>query len=428
SQYFSEYALIKYRVLVEIKYLIALSQLNLKNFPPFTHQQIQYLENIVQQFSINDAQRVKEIEQNINHDVKAVEYFIKEKLSVPEFQNILEFVHFGLTSQDVNNTAYPLILNDFLKKEYFPLLNKLLQELWALSNKYKDVSMLARTHGQPASPTTLGKELFVYVYRLQNQLNDLSAVPIKAKFGGATGNLNAHYAAYPHIQWEEFADKFISSLGIKRYRYTTQIENYDYLSALLDNCKRIHTILIDFCMDVWMYISIHYFIQKPNPNEVGSSAMPHKVNPIDFENAEGNLKYANALFTFLSEKLPVSRWQRDLTDSTVLRNIGVPFAHSILSMKSILKGLNKIEANVMYIHNDLNNHWEVVAEAIQTILRREKYPQPYEALKALTRGQREITQQSIQQFIDQLDVSNEVKKELKNITPHNYIGNAAKFE
>lgn len=422
SRYFSEYALIKNRVLVEIKYLIALSNLNLKNFPPFNSQQIQDLESIYQNFTLDDAEKIKEIEKNINHDVKAVEYFIKEKLSDIELSSIKEYVHFGLTSQDINNTAIPLTVKDFLINEYEPLIDKVMDALNQLSAKYYPTPMLARTHGQPASPTTLGKEIAVFKYRLENQFQELKKIPIKAKFGGATGNLNAHYIAYPPIDWINFADKFIESIGLERYTLTTQIENYDYLSALFDACKRINTILIDFCADVWMYISINYFKQKANPQEVGSSAMPHKVNPIDFENAEGNLKYANALFNFLSEKLPVSRWQRDLTDSTVLRNVGVPYAHSVLGFYSILKGISKIEADVNIIQNDLNKHWEVVAEAIQNILRRENYPQAYEALKDLTRGKKEMTQNDILSFIEKLNVSDPIKNELKSITPQNYIG------
>lgn len=427
SQYFSEFALIKYRVFVEIKYLIALSQLQLKNFPSLNHQQIQYIESIYKNFSETDALRIKEIEKNINHDVKAVEYFLKEKLQDKEYENILEFVHFGLTSQDINNTAYPLLLKDFLSNEYIPLLENLIQQITNKSREYQHIPMLARTHGQAASPTTLGKELYVFVYRLQNQLNELKQIPIKAKFGGATGNFNAHYVAYPEINWHQFADQFVQSLGLQRYTFTTQIENYDYFSALMDACRRINNILIDFCVDIWMYISINYFIQKAQANEVGSSAMPHKVNPIDFENAEGNLKYANAIFHFLSDKLPISRWQRDLTDSTVLRNTGVPFAHTILSFKSILKGLGKIEANQKVIEEELKSSWQVVAEAIQTILRREKYPQPYEALKQLTRGKAEITEKDILHFIEQLNVSDEVKNELKKITPLNYIGKNINF-
>lgn len=422
SNYFSEFALIKYRVFVEVEYLIALSKLNLKNFPPFNNEQIQYLKSIVDNFSIQDAEHIKEIEKKINHDVKAVEYFIKEKLDAKGLSDIKEFVHFGLTSQDINNTAIPLSLKDFLVKEFFPSLENLINELSSISKKYSNISMLARTHGQPASPTTLGKELYVFVYRLENQFSDLKKIPVKAKFGGATGNFNAHYVAYPQVNWIQFADDFIQSVGLSRYTFTTQIENYDYLSALMDAVKRINTILIDFCVDVWMYISINYFQQKVNPNEVGSSAMPHKVNPIDFENAEGNLKYANAIFEFLSEKLPVSRWQRDLTDSTVIRNLGVPFAHTMLSISSIQKGLSKIIPNEKVIESELNNNWQVVAEAIQTILRREKYPNAYEVLKQLTRGNTEINSESIHQFIDTLSVSDEVKKELKNITPKNYIG------
>lgn len=427
SEYFSEYALIKYRVLVEIKYLIALSELQLKNFPALSSHDVQYLEDIHKNFSLADAERVKAIEKNINHDVKAVEYFIKEKLEQKKLDTIKEFVHFGLTSQDINNTAIPLIIKDFLNEAYFSLLENLISELVNLSKKYKDVPMLARTHGQPASPTTLGKELYVFAYRLQNQLHDLKKIPIKAKFGGATGNFNAHYVTYPEINWISFADHFIQSLGLERYAFTTQIENYDYLSALFDNCKRINTILIDFCVDVWMYISINYFKQKINPDEVGSSAMPHKVNPIDFENAEGNLKYANALFNFLSEKLPVSRWQRDLTDSTVIRNIGMPFAHTILSFHSIIRGISKIEANTIFIEQELKNSWQVVAEAIQSILRRENYPQPYETLKTLTRGKTEINQSDIMEFINKLNISESIKEELKKITPYNYIGKNPDF-
>jgi adenylosuccinate lyase len=427
SAYFSEYALMKYRVYVEIRYIVALSKLSLHHFPSLNNQQIQALESIYQNFSIEDAQRIKEIEKTINHDVKAVEYFIKEKLSTNEFKPILEFVHFGLTSQDINNTAIPLSIKEFLQQEYIPLLEQLISTLQQTAKTFKDLPMLARTHGQPASPTTLGKEIQVFVYRLNNQLDELKRIPIKAKFGGATGNFNAHYIAYPQINWIEFADQFVQSLGLKRYAFTTQIENYDYLSALFDACKRINTILIDLCVDVWMYISINYFKQKANPNEVGSSAMPHKVNPIDFENAEGNLKYANIIFSFLSEKLPISRWQRDLTDSTVLRNIGVPFAHTILSFKSILKGWAKLEPNVSLIQQDLQNNWQVVAEAIQTILRREQYPQAYEVLKSLTRGNAEINQQALYQFIDSLNISPAVKEELKQITPQNYIGKNPEF-
>lgn len=427
SEYFSEYALIKYRILVEVRYLIALSTLKLKNFPDLSPHQIKHLEDIYQSFSIEDAERVKAIEQTINHDVKAVEYFIKEKIRTDEYKDLQEFVHFGLTSQDINNTAIPLLIKDFLYKEFIPLLENLVHQLAEMSSRYKDIPMLARTHGQPASPTTLGKEFYVFVYRIQAQLNDLKALPIKAKFGGATGNFNAHYVAYPDINWIQFADKFIQSLSLDRYAYTTQIENYDYLAALFDNLKRINTILIDLCVDVWMYISINYFHQKINTNEVGSSAMPHKVNPIDFENAEGNLKYANAIFEFLSGKLPISRWQRDLTDSTVIRNVGVPFAHTVLSIKSIQKGLGKLEVNTSSIQKDLNHAWQVVAEAIQTILRREKYPQPYETLKNFTRKNAEINQDNIHQFIDSLEVSEDIKQELKKITPHNYIGKYPEF-
>ncbi len=422
SKYFSEYALIKYRLTVEIKYLIALSNLGMKNFPTLTKEQIHYLNSLYENFSLTEAERVKQIEKNINHDVKAVEYYIKEKLNEEQYSSLREFVHFGLTSQDINNTAIPLMVKDFLSNEFFLLLEGLIQQLTQMSKQYKYIPMLARTHGQPASPTILGKELYVFVYRLQSQLKELKSVPIKAKFGGATGNLNAHYIAYPEINWIQFADEFIKSLSLERYSYTTQIENYDYLAALFDTLKRINTILINLCVDIWMYISINYFNQKSHPDEVGSSAMPHKINPIDFENAEGNLKYANTIFNFLSEKLPISRLQRDLTDSTVIRNIGVPLAHTVLSIKSIQNGLNKLEANHSQIQSDLNKSWQVVAEAIQTILRRENYPQPYETLKKLTRGNVEINQEKIHQFIDNLNVSDEVKQELKKITPHNYTG------
>lgn len=427
SEYFSEYALMKYRVYVEIKYLIALSQLQLKNFPSLSHTQITQLENIYTHFSIKDAKEIKEIERTINHDVKAVEYFIKNKLHTLQLSSIAEFVHFGLTSQDVNNTAYPLMIKNFLQDEYYPLIENLIDILSEYSKQYAEIPMLARTHGQPASPTTLGKEIYVFVYRLQSQLHDLKNIPIKAKFGGATGNLNAHYVAYPHINWLQFANNFIHSIGLERYVYTTQIENYDYLSSLCDALKRINTILIDLCVDMWLYISINYFRQKVNPQEVGSSAMPHKVNPIDFENAEGNLKYANAIFEFLSQKLPVSRWQRDLTDSTVLRNIGVPCAHTVLSIKSIQKGLSKLEPNLSLIQEELNNNWQVIAEAIQSVLRREQYPNPYETLKSFTRGNSDMTSQKLHQFIDSLNIDVTIKEELKKITPQNYTGQFPKF-
>ena len=422
SQYFSEYAFMKYRVRVEILYLLALSKLSLKNFPELTPQQVDSLTNLYTHFSESDAQRIKEIETAINHDVKAIEYFIKERIQLLELQPISEFVHFGLTSQDINNTAIPLSIKEFLQEEFFPLSEQFIKELKAFARQYKDVPMMARTHGQPASPTTLGKEMYVFVYRLENQLNELKRIPLKAKFGGSIGNMNAHYAAYPNIPWLSFADEFIQSLGLERSSFTTQIENYDYLAALCDAFKRINTILIDLCTDVWLYISIQYFKQKANPQEVGSSAMPHKVNPIDFENAEGNLKYANALFTFMSEKLPVSRWQRDLTDSTVLRNIGVPFAHTLLSIKSLQKGWQKLEPHITTIEKDLQNNWQIIAEAIQTILRREQYPHPYEVLKSLTRGNTEVTKETLHQFIDQLPIHNTLKDELKAITPQNYTG------
>ena len=421
SPYFSEFGLIRYRVRVEIEYLIALLPVvpELKNFPG---AKLKDLRNIYDSFSENDGLRIKEIEKTTNHDVKAVEYFIKEKLETLGLGAVKEFVHFGLTSQDINNTAIPLSLREFIDSNYQPLLQELILILEKLSEEWKDVSMLARTHGQPASPTRLGKEIAVFTTRIGKQLDMLKTIPFSAKFGGATGNLNAHYIAYPDIDWNNFCDKFCTGLGLSRSFPTTQIEHYDNLAAFFDNLKRINTILIDLSRDFWQYISMEYFKQKIKEGEIGSSAMPHKVNPIDFENAEGNLGFANAIYEHLSSKLPVSRLQRDLTDSTVLRNIGVPLGHSYLAMKSLLKGLSKVQLNKDGIDRDLEDNWAVVAEAIQTVLRREGYPNPYEALKALTRKNEKITRESIATFIDSLNINNEVKERLRSITPFNYTG------
>jgi adenylosuccinate lyase len=416
SKYFSESALIKYRVYVEIKYLIELDSTLDLNIP-----NILELQDIYKNFSENDVLEIKEIEKQTNHDVKAVEYFLKNKLEYRNLSKYKEFIHFGLTSQDINNTAIPLMIKNWLQNEYFLEIYTLLRNLKNLSQEWKDVPMLSYTHGQPATPTRLGKEIMVFVERLEKQIKELSNVEINCKFGGATGNFNAHHIAYPDIDWRHFANNFTNKLGLTRSQYTTQIDHYDSLASLFDNLKRINTILIDFCRDIWQYISMEYFKQKTKDNEVGSSAMPHKVNPIDFENAEGNLGMANALLTHLSEKLPISRLQRDLTDSTVLRNVGVPMAHIHISITSICKGLSKLILNKDSIHTDLENNWIVVSEAIQTILRRENYPLPYEALKSLTRG-RNIDKKSIHKFINELDINNEVKEELKKITPQNYIG------
>ncbi len=416
SEFFSEFALIKYRVYVEIKYLIELNQVLELNIPNCLS-----LQDIYKDFDELSASKIKEIEKTTNHDVKAVEYFIKEKLDELNLSDFKEFIHFGLTSQDINNTAIPLMLKNWLQGNYMLDMYSLVKRLKNLAKEWNDVPMLAHTHGQPASPTRLGKEIMVFVERLEVQLKDLSKIELRCKFGGATGNFNAHHIAYPEIDWKEFANKFTSRLGLKRSQYTTQIEHYDTLSALFDNIKRINTILIDFCRDMWQYISMEYFKQKTKENEVGSSAMPHKVNPIDFENAEGNLGIANSILSHLSEKLPISRLQRDLTDSTVLRNIGVPMGHIVISIDSICKGLSKLVLNNNSIQNDLDNNWMVVSEAIQTILRRENYPLPYESLKSLTRGNI-VNKEVIHKFIDELEISNELKTELKNITPQNYIG------
>ncbi len=424
ASYFSEYALIKYRVRVEIEYFITLCELPLPQLKGFDHNLFERLRDIYRNFSEADAQRVKDIEKVTNHDVKAVEYFIKEELDkIGNFEDYKEFIHFGLTSQDINNTSVPLSVKDALNEVYYPQVEELIAQLQAYADEWKDIPMLAKTHGQPASPTRLGKEVMVYVYRLTEQLNQLKACKMTAKFGGATGNYNAHHIAYPEYDWKAFGNKFVSEkLGLEREQWTTQISNYDNLGAIFDAMKRINTIIIDLDRDFWMYVSMEYFKQKIKAGEVGSSAMPHKVNPIDFENSEGNLGMANAILAFLSQKLPVSRLQRDLTDSTVLRNVGVPMGHMVISIQSTLKGLRKLLLNQDAINRDLDNCWAVCAEGIQTILRREAYPHPYEALKALTRTNAAITAESISTFIDGLEVSESVKEELRAITPHSYTG------
>ena len=424
QNYFSEYALMKYRVRVEIEYYIALCELPLPQLVGVDHALFPKFREIYQNFSLEDAQRVKAIESVTNHDVKAIEYFIKEKFdAIGGLEQYKEFVHFGLTSQDINNTSFPLMIKDATEEVYSPLLQQVIDQLNAFAEEWKDIAMLAKTHGQPASPTRLGKEVKVFAYRLEEQLKQLKAVPCSGKFGGATGNLNAHRVAYPAYDWKAFAEKFLSEkLGIKREAYTTQISNYDNLAASFDAMKRIHTILIDLNRDFWQYISMEYFKQKIKAGEVGSSAMPHKVNPIDFENSEGNLGVANAILDHLAVKLPISRLQRDLTDSTVLRNIGVPMGHALIAFSSTLKGFSKLLLNEDALRRDLENCWAVCAEAIQTVLRREAYPNPYEALKALTRTNAAITEESIRTFIEGLDVSEEIKAELRVITPWNYTG------
>ncbi len=423
AAFFSEEALIKYRVKVEIEYFIALCELPLPQLNNFNKTAYGTLRNIYTQFSTADARKIKEIERITNHDVKAVEYFIKKQFDTLNLKEYKEFIHFGLTSQDINNTAIPLSINDAFDTVYYPELAKLLAKLKELANTWKDIPMLARTHGQPASPTRLGKEIAVFVERIEQQVNLLQKVPYAAKFGGATGNFNAHVVAYPTINWKAFGKNYIEKvLGLHHSFPTTQIEHYDHLAAQFDALKRINTIIIDLNRDFWTYISMNYFGQKIKKGEVGSSAMPHKVNPIDFENSEGNLGLANAIFAHLSAKLPISRMQRDLTDSTVLRNVGVPLAHTIIGFTSTLKGLNKLLLNKTKFADDLEANWAVVAEAIQTILRRETYPNPYEALKALTRTNEKITQKTISDFIDGLDVSKSIKTELKAITPSNFTG------
>ena len=424
AEYFSEYALIKYRVRVEIEYFITLCELPLPQLASFDHALFARLRQIYLSFSEADAQRVKDIEMITNHDVKAVEYFIKEEFDkIGGLDAYKEFIHFGLTSQDINNTSVPLSVKDALNEVFCPQVEEVIDQLLQYADEWRDVPMLAKTHGQPASPTRLGKEIMVFVYRLQEQLATLRACKLTAKFGGATGNYNAHHVAYPDYDWKSFGNRFVSEkLGLEREQYTTQISNYDHLASVFDAMRRINTILIDLDRDVWMYISMEYFKQKIKAGEVGSSAMPHKVNPIDFENSEGNLGIANAVLQFLAQKLPVSRLQRDLTDSTVLRNIGVPMGHSVIAFQSTLKGLRKLILNEERIEDDLANTWAVVAEAIQTILRREGYPHPYEALKALTRTNQKMTEQTIHEFIGQLNVSDSVKAELMAITPLNFTG------
>lgn len=423
SSYFSEYGLIKYRVLVEIEYFIALCAIPLPQLKPLDATTIIKLKSIYLDFCEADAHRIKEIEQTTNHDVKAVEYFIKEKFDLLGLSAYKEFIHFGLTSQDINNTAIPLSLKEASKNAFEPQLNILINKLKELANNWKNIPMLARTHGQAASPTRLGKEINVFVNRLEQQVNTLKTIPFAAKFGGATGNFNAHHVAYPSIDWKTFGTDFVeNNLGLTHSFPTTQIEHYDFLAAYFDNFKRINTILIDLNRDIWQYIAMDYFKQTIKKGEVGSSAMPHKVNPIDFENSEGNLGIANAIFEHLAAKLPISRLQRDLTDSTVLRNIGVPMAHTSIAIESTLKGLNKLVLNESKLQSDLDDNWAVVAEAIQTILRRENYPNPYETLKDLTRNHSKITQDSIHKFIDTLDISAAIKEELKQITPFNYTG------
>lgn len=422
SNYFSEYALIKYRVLVEIEYFIFLCQIPLPQLSKVNHNVFPKLRQIVCDFSEQDALKIKEIEKVTNHDVKAVEYFIKEKFDLLQLDEYKEFIHFGLTSQDINNTSIPLSIKDALTETYYPSLELLIQKLEKAANEWMEVPMLAKTHGQPASPTRLGKEIMVFVNRLEGQLKLLKSIPLSAKFGGATGNYNAHNVAYPDYDWKELGNKFVLSIGLEREQWTTQISNYDNLAALFDALKRIDTIMIDLNRDFWQYISMEYFKQRIKDGEIGSSAMPHKVNPIDFENAEGNLGIANAILEHLSSKLPVSRLQRDLTDSTVLRNIGVPLSHIIIAIQSTIKGFDKLLLNKDVLYKDLDNCWAVVAEGIQTILRREGYPKPYEALKALTRTNNTITSESILNFIESLDVTEIVKEELKKITPHSYTG------
>jgi adenylosuccinate lyase len=422
APYFSEFGLIKYRVRVEIEYFITLCQIPLPQLEGINKSLFASLREIYTDFSEQDALWIKEKERETNHDVKAVEYFIKYKLEKFGIEQYLEFIHFGLTSQDVNNTAIPLSLMEAMNEVLIPKLHETITKIQALATEWKDIPLLAHTHGQPASPTRLGKEFQVFVERMERQMDLLKTIPYSAKFGGATGNFNAHNVAYPENSWIDFGNNFVKSLGLVRSKYTTQIEHYDNMAALMDNLKRLNNIVLDLDRDVWTYVSMGYFKQKIKAGEVGSSAMPHKVNPIDFENSEGNVGIANALYEFLAGKLPVSRLQRDLTDSTVLRNLGVPIAHQMIALTALLRGLNKLELNQEAINNDLEDNWAVVSEAIQTILRRENYPQPYEALKALTRKNEKITEKTIAEFIDNLDVSDKIKYELKRITPFNYVG------
>ena len=426
SSYFSEYALIKYRVYVEIEYFKALSDIPLKQLASISSSDKKKISSISSKFSLKNANRIKKIEQKINHDVKAVEYFIKEKFDDLGLEHYKEFIHFGLTSQDINNTAIPLMLKLCLKDILLPSLDDVLKLLKNKSDDFINISMIARTHGQAASPTTFGKEINVFHERIKNQLNLLYKIPNNGKFGGASGNLNAHYVSYPSIDWNNFSNKFLERLGLERSKPTTQIEHYDNMAAIFHNLSRINTILIDFCKDIWHYISINYLIQKVNKKEVGSSTMPHKINPIDFENAEGNLMLANSLYTFFAEKLPISRLQRDLTDSTISRNIGLPLAYTKIAFNSIIKGINKLDIGKKTIEKDLNDNWAVISEAIQTILRREKISNPYELLKDLTRNNEKITKESISKFINDLPINQKIKNELLKITPKNYIGNSNK--
>ena len=424
ADYFSEYALIRYRIRVEIEYFITLCELPLPQLASFNHDLFEQLRDIYRKFDESGAARVKEIEKTTNHDVKAVEYFIKEEFDkIGGLDEYKEFIHFGLTSQDINNTSVPLSIKEALEEVYYPQVEELIQQLKEYAEEWKEVPMLAKTHGQPASPTRLGKEIEVYVYRLSEQLESLRSCKFTAKFGGATGNFNAHHVAYPTYDWRAFGNLFVSEkLGLEREQWTTQISNYDHMGSIFDAIRRINTIIIDLDRDFWMYISMQYFKQKIKAGEVGSSAMPHKVNPIDYENSEGNLGVANAILQFLAQKLPVSRLQRDLTDSTVLRNVGVPLGHSVIAIQSTLKGLRKLILHEEKLREDLDDTWAVVAEAIQTILRREAYPHPYEALKALTRTNNKMTEETIHEFIQTLNVSDSVKAELMAITPHNYTG------
>ena len=423
NKFFSEKALMKYRLVVEIEYFISLCEFDIPELKNFDQSKFELLRKIYLDFSDDDASIIKKIENTTNHDVKAIEYFLKDKFEDLNLSKFAEFIHFGLTSQDINNTAIPLSLKEMLEQVYYNSIGLILSSLEQISNEWKDIPMIARTHGQPASPTKLGKEIKVFIIRINEQLKLLRDIPIAAKFGGASGNFNAHHVAYKNHNWLQFSKNLIENkLGLKHSYPTTQIEHYDHLAAIFDNLKRINTILIDFNRDIWLYISMDYFKQKIKKGEIGSSAMPHKVNPIDFENSEGNLGYANSIFQHLSEKLPISRLQRDLTDSTVLRNIGVPISHTLIAFKSTIKGINKLIVNELKIKEELNNNWAVVAEAIQTILRRINYPKPYEALKELTRTNTKIDKNSIKKFIDSLDISEEIKSELKNITPENFTG------
>ena len=423
NKFFSEKALMKYRLVVEIEYFISLCEFDIPELKNFDQSKFELLRKIYLDFSNDDASIIKKIEKTTNHDVKAIEYFLKEKFEDLSLSKYNEYIHFGLTSQDINNTAIPLSLKEMFEEVYYNSIELILSSLEQISNEWKDISMIARTHGQPASPTKLGKEIKVFITRINEQLKLLRDIPIAAKFGGASGNFNAHHVAYKNHNWLQFSKNLIENkFGLKHSYPTTQIEHYDHLAAIFDNLKRINTILIDFSRDIWLYISMDYFKQKIKKGEIGSSAMPHKVNPIDFENSEGNLGYANSIFQHLSEKLPISRLQRDLTDSTVLRNIGVPISHTLIAFKSTIKGINKLIVNESKIKEDLNNNWAIVAEAIQTILRRINYPKPYEALKELTRTNTKIDKNSIKKFIDSLDISEEIKSELKNITPENFTG------